>query len=124
MPAPGQPRCIDTPPVAGGNVIEVHYQDQVVYANFLGHNVQLARIHDKTDDGALAAIAQWMDWRHPVGLVNRAPAGARFIGGVMEMTTGMSGYMHVDLEPGDYLWIAEIPDPAANSMLKTFTIGD
>lgn len=113
---------VETAPVAGNNIVEVHYADQAVYPHFLGHNVQLVRLQDKDDEEALAAIAQWMDWRHPDGLVNRAPAGARFIGGVMEMSMGASGYLHVDLAPGDYAWIAEVPDPADHGMLKTFTI--
>jgi hypothetical protein len=115
---------VDTAPVAGANVIEIHYADQTVYPHFLGHNVQLVRLHDKDDEQALAAIAQWMDWRHPDGLVNRAPAGARFVGGVMEMSAGATGYLHADLEPGDYAWIAEVPDPAAHGMLRTFSIHD
>ncbi len=115
---------VETAPTAGSNVIEVHYGDQAVYPNFLGHNVQLARVRDKDDEKALSAIAEWMDWRHPEGLVNRAPAGTTFVGGVMEMTAGVSGYLHVDLEPGDYAWIAEIPEPADQGMLKTFSIGD
>jgi hypothetical protein len=115
---------VEIEPVAGSNIIEVHYADQTVYPHFLGHNVQLIWLRDKDDDEALAAIAQWMDWRHPDGLVNRVPAGARFVGGVMEMSQGASGYLHVDLEPGDYAWIAEVPDLANLGMLKTFTISD
>ena len=113
---------VETAPAAGPNLIEIHYADQVVYPHFLGHNVQLVRLQDKHDEEALAALAQWMDWRHPDGLVNRAPAGARFIGGVMEMSAAATGYLHVDLEPGDYAWIAEVPDPAEHGMLRTFTI--
>ena len=115
---------IEIAPVAGDNVIEVHYADQTVYPHFLGHNVQLVRLQDKNDEQALTAIAKWMDWRELEGLVNRAPAGAHFVGGVMEMTAGSSGYLHADLTPGDYAWIAEIPDPADHGMLKTFTIAD
>jgi hypothetical protein len=44
------------------------------------------------------------------------------MGGTMEMTEGGKAYFHVDLEPGDYAWIAEIPNPADHNMLKTFTI--
>jgi hypothetical protein len=113
---------VETAPVAGSNTIEVHYKDQVVYPHFLGHNVQLVRLRDKDDDQALAAIAQWMDWRHPDGLVNRAPAGAHFVGGVMEMSAGASGFLHVNLPTGDYAWIAEVPEPADRGMLKTFTL--
>lgn len=113
---------IETAPVAGSNIIQIHYADQAVYPHFLGHTVQLVRLQNKNDGEALAAIAQWMDWRHPEGLVNRAPAGAHFVGGVMEMSAGASGYLHADLAPGDYAWIAEVPDPAEHGMLKTFRI--
>ena len=113
---------VETAPVAGPNLIEIQYASQMVYPHFLGHNVQLVRLQDKDDEQALAEIAQWMDWRHPNGLVNRAPAGARFLGGVMEMSAGATGYLHVDIEPGDYAWIAEVPNPAEHGMLRTFTI--
>jgi hypothetical protein len=63
-----------------------------------------------------------MDWRKPGSLVNRAPEGAEFLGGTMEMTQGGTAYFHVNLEPGDYAWIAEIPNPDEHNMLKTFTI--
>ena len=32
--------------------------------------------------------------------------------------------LHVDPQPGDYAWIAEVPDPASHGMLKTFTIAE
>jgi hypothetical protein len=28
----------------------------------------------------------------------------------------------VELTPGRYAWIAEVPDPAAKGMLRTFTV--
>jgi len=65
-----------------------------------------------------------MDWRQKGSLVNRAPVGALFLGGTMEMTEGGVAYFHVDLEPGDYAWIAEIPNPAVHGMLKTFTVSE
>jgi hypothetical protein len=114
--------AIEAPPVRGHNVVEVHFRDQAVYPHFLGHNVQLARLRDGADPAARSELAQWMDWRHPEGLVNRAPAGTRFIGGVMEMTGGSTAYLHVELEPGDYAWIAEVPDPEERNMLQTFSI--
>ncbi len=115
---------VEAAPKGGPNVVEIHFRDQTVYPHFLGHNVQLVRLNDQNDEAVLTDLAQWMDWRHPDGLVNRAPDGARFVGGVMEMSAGASGYLHVNLEPGDYAWIAEVPDPAAHGMLKTFSIAD
>lgn len=109
---------------SGEQIVEVHYEDQAAYSHLLGHNVQLVKLEDAEDDSLLQSIGDWMNWTTPFGLTANAPTGASFIGGVMEMTEGQSGYMHLDLEPGDYAWIAEVPDPADKGMLKTFTISD
>lgn len=113
---------IERAPRTGSNVVEVFFQDQTVYPHFLGHNLQLVRLPDGYDEPMLEELAQWMDWRHPDGLVNRAPGGARFVGGAMEMTAGSTAYIHADLEPGAYAWIAEIPDPGGHGMLRTFNL--
>lgn len=109
---------------AGEQIIEVNYADQATYSHLLGHNVQLVKLESAEDDSLLRSVGEWMNWMTPFGLTSNAPTGAIFIGGVMEMAEGQSGYMHVDLEPGDYAWIAEVPDPANKGMLKTFTITD
>ncbi|MFP8488126.1 hypothetical protein ACKGJO_03425 [Gracilimonas sp. Q87] len=109
---------------AGKQIIEVNYEDQSTYSHLLGHNVQLVKLENAEDDSLLRSVGEWMNWMTPFGLTANAPNGAIFIGGVMEMAEGQSGYMHVDLEPGDYAWIAEVPDPANKGMLKTFTITD
>jgi hypothetical protein len=113
---------VDVPPGTGPQVIEVHYEDQAIYSHMLGHNVQLARLPDDYDDALLAELSRWLDWTELEGLVNRAPGGVRFVGGVMEMAAGATGYLHVDLEPGVYAWIAEVPEPAEHGMLKVFTL--
>ncbi|GAA5520852.1 hypothetical protein LQ318_03870 [Aliifodinibius salicampi] len=109
---------------AGSHVIEIFFKDQETYAHLQGHNVQLVRLNDKEDEELLKNLAAWMDWRKPGSLVNRAPEGAEFMGGTMEMTKGGTAYFHVNLEPGDYAWIAEIPNPADHNMLKIFTIAE
>lgn len=109
---------------SGEQIVEVHYEDQTAYSHLLGHNVQLVKLEDAEDDSLLQSIGEWMNWTTPFGLKVNAPNGAKFVGGVMEMTEGQSGYMHLDLEPGDYAWIAEVPDPADKGMLKTFTVSD
>ncbi|MBD3615949.1 MAG: hypothetical protein HUJ22_05190 [Gracilimonas sp.] len=109
---------------AGEQVVEVHYADQTTYSHLLGHNVQLVKLEDAEDDSLLQSLGEWMNWTTPFGLTKNAPTGAKFVGGVMAMTEGQSGYMHLDLEPGDYAWIAEVPDPADKGMLKTFTISE
>lgn len=107
---------------AGEQIVEVYFEDQISYANLVGHNVQLVKLADKDDQNLLNNLAAWMDWTQPGSLVYRAPNGAEFIGGTMEMVEGSRAYLHLDLEPGDYAWIAEIPNPAEHSMLKTFTV--
>lgn len=112
---------IDQPLTEGAHTIEIVFKDQKSYAHLQGHNVQLVKLSSK-DEELLANLATWMDWRQPGSLVDRAPEGAEFMGGTMEMLQGGRAYFHVDLEPGDYAWIAEIPDPAEHNMLKSFTI--
>lgn len=106
----------------GSHTIEIFFEDQKFYDHLLGHNVQLVRLDDKEDEELLSNLSTWIDWTQPGSLVNRAPKGAEFIGGTMQMTEGESAYFDVNLEPGDYAWIAEIPEPADHNMLKTFTI--
>lgn len=113
---------IDQPLTEGSHTIEILFEDQQSYAHLQGHNVQLVKLRDKEDEELLGNLANWMDWRQPGSLVDRAPEGAEFMGGTMEMTEGEKAYFHVRLGPGDYAWIAEIPDPADHNMLKTFTI--
>lgn len=113
---------VDQPLTEGNHIIEIFFQDQKSYAHLQGHNVQLVKLNDKEDEELLSNLSTWMDWRQSGSLVNRAPEGAEFMGGAMEMTEGETAYFHIDLEPGDYAWIAEIPNPAAHKMLKTFTI--
>ncbi|MCA1801815.1 MAG: hypothetical protein LC662_05100, partial [Rhodothermaceae bacterium] len=107
---------------AGSHVVRISFEDQVTYAHLLGHNVQLVKLTDSDDEELLGELAGWMDWTQPGSLVHTAPAGAEFLGGTMQMTGGSTAYVNVDILPGDYAWIAEIPDPAGHGMLKTFTV--
>jgi len=109
---------------AGDHRVEITFEDQQPYDHLLGHNVQLVKLDDKDDEELLGRLADWMDWRQEGSLVDQAPEGAVFLGGTMEMIEGAVAYFHVDLEPGDYAWIAEIPDPADHEMLKTFTVAE
>lgn len=106
----------------GDQIFEIFFEDQMTYEHLQGHNVQLVKLSDKEDQELLSSLATWMDWRQPGSLVNRAPEGATFMGGSMEMAGGSTAYFHTELEPGDYAWIAEIPNPAEHNMLQTFTV--
>ncbi|MGE0555558.1 MAG: hypothetical protein AB7R55_19160 [Gemmatimonadales bacterium] len=104
-------------PAAGPQTIAVHFADQTAYANFVGHDVHLARLPDGADPGAVEA---WMDWRQAGGLITPSPA--EFLGGVNEMPAASTAYLRVTLEPGEYLWIAEVPDPGAKGFVVRFSV--
>jgi hypothetical protein len=105
----------------GMQTIAIRFQDQTTYEHLQGHNAHLVRL-SSTEPALLDALAGWMDWRAPGSLVFRAPEGAEFLGGTMEMVAGGVAYFTTRLLPGTYAWIAEVPDPAGKNMLKTFTI--
>jgi hypothetical protein len=102
----------------GRHTIGVHFEDQAVHENFVGHDVHLVRLEDGTD---MQALATWMDWTQPTGL--ETPAPAEFLGGTNEMPAGGTAYFTVDLEPGRYAWISEVPGAADKDMLKVFHVG-
>lgn len=108
---------IDGKPVSGPQTFSVHFDDQTVHENFVGHDVHVVKVSDDLDMNALQA---WMDWRSPTGL--QTPAPADFVGGLNEMPAGSTGYFTVTLDPGHYALISEVPDPDKSGMLKEFTI--
>ena len=108
---------IDAEPTPGKHIVAVHFEDQQVHENFLGHDVHLVRLENGTD---IEELAIWMDWSQPTGL--QTPAPAKFLGGTNEMPAGGTAYFTVDLEPGRYAWIAEVTNPAEKGMLKIFTV--
>lgn len=101
----------------GLQTIAVHFKDQAVHENFMGHDVNLVRLDDDTD---MDALNTWMNWADPKGL--ETPAPATFLGGAQQMPAGNTAYFTVELEPGRYAWISEVPDPSTKGMLKTFTV--
>jgi len=101
----------------GDHTIAVHFEDQKVQEHFLGFDVHLARLNKHTDIDKLTA---WMDWSNPDGLTTPAPAN--FLGGTQEMPGGNTAYVHIELKPGKYAWIAEVPNSAEKDMLKIFTV--
>ena len=108
---------IDGPLEPGRHSVAVHFADQAAYSHFLGHDVHLARIDA---DVELDALAAWMNWSVPGEL--ETPAPAEFLGGVQDMPAGSTAYFDVLLEPGEYAFIAEVPDPAGKGMLRGFTV--
>jgi hypothetical protein len=108
---------VDGQPQAGDQTVEIRFEDQKVYENFVGHDIHLARLSDTTD---LSRLNDWMDWRRKGGL--DTPSPAEFLGGFNDMPPGSSGYIQLTLEPGQYAWISEVPDPREKGLLKVFAV--
>ncbi len=103
--------------VPGRHTVAVHFVDQTVHENFVGHDVHLVRVAADLD---LGELERWMDWTQPMGL--QTPAPAEFLGGTNEMPAGTTSYFTVVLEPGDYAWVSEVPGSAEKGMLKPFSV--
>jgi len=108
---------------AGEHTIKVTFEDQKEYDHMLGHDVHLIRMDTGT---SVAEVGKWMNWMDPDGLISSSSANklgpSTFLGGVQTMTAGSSAYFHVELEPGRYAWVSEIPDPHSNQMLEVFNV--
>jgi hypothetical protein len=103
----------------GNQTFRVHFIDQKAHEHFVGHDVNLVKVEGAGD---LAKLEKWMDWSDPEGLITPAPEGFTFLGGVNEMPGGSVGYFNVDLPPGAYALISEVPKASSKGMLKTFTV--
>ncbi|WP_373072304.1 hypothetical protein [Zeaxanthinibacter enoshimensis] len=104
---------------AGKQVFEVKFNDQVAYEHFLGHDVNLVKLSDTAD---ISALEKWMNWADPEGLINPAPEGVTFLGGMNDLPAGEVGYFTADLDPGNYALISEVPQAGAKNLLYRFTI--
>ncbi|NNM21998.1 MAG: hypothetical protein HKO54_00475 [Flavobacteriaceae bacterium] len=104
---------------SGKHIFSVLYEDQIVHENFVGHDISLAKLDENAN---LEVIERWMNWADPKGLVEPAPAGIRFLGGVNDMPQGGIGYFTANLDPGIYVLISEVPDALKKNMLKTFEV--
>ncbi len=103
----------------GTHTFSVTYLDQAPHENFIGHDVNLAKIDDTAN---LETLNTWMDWSNPKGLIEPAPEGVTFLGGTNNMLAGDTGYFEATLSPGTYVLVAEVPNPASKNMLKTFEV--
>ncbi len=107
------------PITKGPQVFSVEFKDQTTHENFVGHDVNLVKLADTTN---LEALEKWMNWADPKGLITPTPEGVTFLGGVNDSPTGSIGYFMVDLAPGNYAFISEVPNAMQKGMLKTFSI--
>lgn len=104
---------------AGTHTFSVLFKDQKVHENFVGHDVNLVKLEQGAN---LEVLEQWMDWSNPEGLIEPAPEGFTFLGGVNDMPEGGIGYFSATLEPGTYALIAEVPNTMEKNMLITFEV--
>lgn len=104
-------------PAAGPQTFAVHFTDQIVHENFVGHDVHLARLPEGAN---LDALEAWMDWSRPAGL--ETPPPIEFVGGLNEMPAGSTGYFTATLEAGQYALVSEVPGTRAKGMLQLFTV--
>jgi len=109
----------DKPIIKGKQIFAVHFKDQIVHENFVGHDVNLVRL---INDADIKVLEKWMNWSDPKGLISPAPAGFTFIGGVNDSPAGTTGYFTAVLEPGDYAFVSEVPNTLSKKMLKTFSV--
>jgi len=116
---------------AGEHTFKVTFEDQAVYDHLLGHDIHLV-----TQGHGMSApnkLNDWMNWMLPNGLESSSSSDLgpqKFLGGVQtiltpEMLAGeekATAYFHIDLKPGRYIWVAEVPDPQSKGMMKAFTV--
>jgi uncharacterized cupredoxin-like copper-binding protein len=104
---------------AGTNTIRVDFVEQQAFPSFVGNDVHLMRVDDAD---SIARADAWLDWRSKDGLEDPSPV--TFLGGINDLPAGAHGYFTVDLAPGDYAFIAEIPGPAAAGFVLPVTIAE
>jgi hypothetical protein len=103
--------------VPGTNTIRVDFIEQQALPSFVGNDVHLMRVDDAE---SLHKANAWLDWRARDGLEDPSPV--TFLGGINDLPAGSHGYFTVELEPGDYAFIAEMPDPMASGFVWPFKV--
>ena len=104
---------------SGKHTFSVNFKDQITHEHFVGHDVNLVKLDAAAN---LKELENWMNWANPKGLIEPAPSGITFLGGVNDMPEGNTGYFTATLEPGSYALIAEVPEASSKNMLKTFVV--
>ncbi|WP_051435903.1 hypothetical protein [Tenacibaculum sp. 47A_GOM-205m] len=104
---------------AGKRTFSVLFKDQTVYESFVGHDINLVKLQNKTD---LKNLEKWMNWAEPKGLIEPAPSDVIFLGGVNDMPAGNKGYFTAILDKGIYGLISEVPKPSDKKLFITFEV--
>ncbi|GGD67792.1 hypothetical protein [Croceicoccus mobilis] len=101
----------------GENSVRVNFVEQRLYNNFVGHDAHLFRIDGDTD---VDRAATWVDFFPNDG--QQTPAPAHYVGGIHDMPEGSTGYFKVDLAPGEYGIVAEVPDAQETGLFTTIEV--
>lgn len=115
---------------AGEQTIAVTFEDQQLYESGIGHDLHLLRLDEHT---SVEEVNAWMDWTNPDGLVSDGTEPGTFLGGVQDVVTpalleggdgdsSVTAYVHANLNPGAYVLVAEVPDPAGKGLLETVSV--
>ena len=102
---------------AGANIIAVEFAEQQIFPSVVGNDLHVMRV---TNGDSIPMASAWLNWMEKAGLEDPAPV--TFLGGVNDMPAGSTAYLHIDLEPGTYAFIAEVPDPLSTGHTMSFTI--
>ncbi len=125
----------DAPEGAGQQTVAVTFEENDGEEAPAGLDLHLFRFDDDTTVEELNA---WMDWPDvgSDGTYNTDefgpaltsyhddPGPQTWLGGVQDIRPPLpaTAYFHVELEPGEYAWVAEIANPEPRGFLKTFTV--
>ena len=104
---------------SGNQIFQTNFIDQKIYENFVGHDINLVR-YDNT--ASLDSLIQWMNWMDPKGLITPPPKGFTFLGGMNNLPAGSKGFFEVNLVPGNYVLISEVPAADEKNLMYTFSI--
>jgi hypothetical protein len=71
-----------------------------------------------------------MNWMAPDQLISDGEEPGTFVGGTQTiLTPGLldgsaseRAFVHLDLTPGEYAWVSEVPTPADEGFLRPFTV--
>jgi len=101
----------------GMNTIRVDFVEQQALPSFVGNDVHIMRVDN---DESISVAGDWLDWRNKDGLEDPSPVV--FLGGINDMPEGTRSYMTVDLQLGNYAFIAEVPNPQELGLVLPFEI--
>ncbi|MTE26064.1 hypothetical protein [Winogradskyella ouciana] len=105
----------------GTHVFQVDIVNQKMHENFATSDIHLVKLEDYA---SMKELEAWMVWYDPKGFITPVPKGLTFLGGYNDDDEGSTGYFEVDLKPGNYVFIAEVPNAKAKGMLHTFEVLD